>query len=125
MINESCLAERRSRELVYLARTLDGRLAGLSSVSLGRRSPDGRTVYDLRVYIAPPHRILSLARRLTLQTRDLLRADSLVHPAAGLRLLADHPKLRRPGIRRYLERHGFQPRGTDREGAERWFTPFD
>lgn len=124
-INESCVAERRSHELVYLARDPDGRLAGLSSVSLGRRNGDGRTIYDLRVFIAPPHRILFLARGLTDRTRALLKADSQRHPASGMRLVADNPKLMRPGMRRYLERHGFVYRGTDRHGLDRWFTPFD
>ena len=124
-INESCVAERRSHELVYLAREPDGRLAGLTSVSLGRRNPDGRTVYDLRVFIAPAHRFLYLVRELTDRTRALLKADSQRHPASGMRLVADNPKLMRPGMRRYLERHGFVYRGTDRHGIDRWFTPFD
>jgi hypothetical protein len=42
-----------------------------------------------------------------------------------LRLVADNPKLMRPGMRRYLERHGFVYRGTDRHGIDRWFAPFD
>lgn len=124
-INESCVAERRSHELVYLARAPDGRLAGLSSVSLGRRNPDGRTVYDLRLFIAPGHRIPYLVREMTNRTRDLLKADSQAHPASGMRLSADNPKLMRPGIRRYLERQGFVFRGPDRHGVDRWFAPFD
>jgi hypothetical protein len=124
-LKELCVAERRSHGLVYLARDPDGRLAGLSSVGLGRRNADGRTVYDLHVFIAPAHRIPYLARELTRRTRDLLKADSRQHPASGMRLTADNPKLMRPGIRRYLERHGFQPRGTDQRGVDRWFAPFD
>lgn len=124
-LNESCLAERRSRELVYLARTPDGRLTGTSGVSLGRRGPDGRTVYELRLFIAPSNRLPSLIRDLTRRTRDRLKADCLEHPASGMRLTADNPKLMRPGIRRYLERHGFLFRGADRHGVDRWFLPFD
>ncbi len=124
-INESCVAERRSHELVYLARAPNGHLAGVTSVSLGRRNPDGRTVYDLRVFIAPAHRIPYLVRELTNRTRALLKEDSQKHPASGMRLVADNPKLMRPGMRRYLERHGFLFRGTDRHGVERWFAPFD
>jgi hypothetical protein len=124
-INESCVAERRSHELVYLARAPNGHLAGVTSVSLGRRNPDGRTVYDLRVFIAPAHRIPCLARELVDRTQSLLKADSRSHPASGMRLVADNPKLMRPGMRRYLERHGFVYRGTDRHGIDRWFAPFD
>ena len=124
-INESCVAERRSHELVLVARAPDGHLAGLTSVSLGRRNPDGRTVYDLRVFIAPAHRNLYLVRELTDRTRALLKADSERRPASGMRLVADNPKLMRPGIRRYLERHGCVYRGTDRHGIDRWFAPFD
>lgn len=124
-INESCVAERRSHEPVYLARAPDGRLAGLTSVSLGRRNADGRTVYDLRIFIAPAHRIPFLVRELTDRTRALLKADSQRHPASGMRLVADNPKLMRPGMRRYLERHGFLYRGSDRHGVDRWFAPFD
>ena len=40
--DEPCLAERRSHELVYLALAADGRIGGLTSVSLGRRDTDGR-----------------------------------------------------------------------------------
>ncbi|MGE5153450.1 MAG: hypothetical protein ACM3ST_05485 [Bdellovibrio bacteriovorus] len=124
-INESCVAERRSHELVYLARASNGKLAGVTSVSLGRRNPDGRTVYDLRIFIAPDHRTPCLARELVERTRTLLKADSLRHPASGVRLSADNPKLMRPGMRRYLERHGFAYRGTDRRGIDRWFWSFD
>jgi hypothetical protein len=124
-LSESCVAERRSHELVYIARSPDGQVAGLTSVSLGRRNADGRTVYDLRVFIAPAHRIPYLVRELTNRTRELLKVDSQNHPASGLRLVADNPKLMRRGIRRYLERHGFLFRGTDRHGVERWFAPFD
>ena len=124
-LDESCVAERRSQELVYLARSPQGELAGTSGVSLGRRGPDGRTVYDLRLFIAPGHRIPGLARELTWRTRDLLDADRARRPASGMRLTADNPKLMRPGVRRYLERHGLLFRGTDRHGVERWFVPFD
>lgn len=124
-LTELCVAERRSHGLVYLARDPDGALAGLSSVGLGRRNADGRTVYDLHVFISPLHRVPYLVRELTRRTHDLLKADSRRHPASGIRLTADNPKLMRPGIRRYLERHGFQARGTDQRGVDRWFAPFD
>jgi GNAT superfamily N-acetyltransferase len=125
LLGESCLVERRSHELVYLARAPDGQLAGLATVGLGRRTHDGRNIYDLRVYVAPPHRGSPLALALVQSSRELLRADSLVHPAAGLRVIAEIPKLARPGIRRYLERHGFVHRGRTSQGFDCWVAPFD
>lgn len=119
-----CAAECRSHGLVYVAMTADGQIAGLTSVSLGRRGPDGRNVYDFRIFIAPPHRSLALARKLTNGSRDLLRADSLSWPAAGMRLVAEDPKLLRPGIRRYLERQGYVYRGQNRHGQDLWLAPF-
>jgi hypothetical protein len=123
-VNESCIAERRSHELVYMARGPDGRLAGLTTVSLGRRTRDGRNVYDFHIFIAPIDRVPYLARELTNRSRDLLHEDSRTTPAAGMRLVADHPKLAGPGIRRYLERHGYLHRGLDRHGRDLWFAPF-
>ena len=123
-LRETCLAERRSHELVYMALAPDLGIAGLTSVSLGRRSQDGRNVYDFRIFVAPSHRSSFLARELTHRSRNLLRTDSLTHPAAGMRLFAEDPKLRRPGIRRYLERHGYLYRGQNRQGQDLWLAPF-
>ena len=122
-LTETCIAERRSHELVYLARAPGGRLAGLTTVSLGRRSQDGRNVYDFRIFIAPADRVPYLALELTHRSRDLLRHDSRTTPAAGMRLISANPKLAGPGIRRYLERHGYQYRGQDRQGRNLWFAP--
>jgi len=124
-LTESCLAERRSHELVYLALAEDERIAGLTSVSLGRRGTDRRNVYDLRIFIAPDDRVAYLMRELTNRTRDLLREDSRTTPASGMRLVADNPKLHRPGLRRYLERQGYCPRGRNRHGIDQWFSAFD
>lgn len=124
-LRESCLAYRRSQELVYLARGPDGQIAGTTSVSLGRRTREGLNVYDFRIFIARPHRQPVLARELMSRSRDLLRLDSLTHPAAGIRLFAEDPKLKRPGIRRYLERQGYRYRGPDRKGQDIWYSPFD
>lgn len=124
-LREPCLAERRSHELVYIALAPDRQIAGLASVSLGRRTQDGLTVYDFRVYIAPAHRIPYLVRELANRSRELLRADSLTRPAAGMRLFAEDPKLARPGIRRYLERQGYLYRGQSRKGQDHWFAPFN
>ena len=52
-------------------------------------------------------------RELTNRTRDLLRRDSRTTPASGMRLVADNPKLHRPGIRRYLVRQGYLPAGPE------------
>ena len=124
-IVESCLADRRSHELVALARSPAGELAGTATASLGRRTPDGRNVYNLRLYVAPPHRIPGLARRLTLTSLEVLRNDGLAHPAAGVRLIAENPKLARPAARRQLARLGFAPKGQDRSGQDHWFLAFD
>jgi hypothetical protein len=124
VMSGACVAERRSHELVYVALTADGQMAGLTSVSLGRRGHDGRNVYDFRIFIAPPHRSAFLARGLMNRSRDLLQADSLRWPAAGMRLFAEDPKLCRPGIRRYLERQGYLYRGQNRQGQDLWFAPF-
>jgi GNAT superfamily N-acetyltransferase len=124
-ILESCLADRRSYELVALARAPDGGLAGTASVSLGRRAPDGRNVYNLRMYVAPSHRLPGLARRLTLASVEVMRRDSLAHPAAGVRVIAENPKLARPGARRLLSRLGFGLKGKNREGQDHWFLSFD
>lgn len=123
-LDQSCLAERRSHELVYMALDGDREIAGLTSVSLGRRDREGRNIYDFRIYIAPSHRVAYLARELTNRSRDLLCTDSQTRPAAGMRLFAEDPKLRRPGIRRYLERQGYVHRGQDRNGQDLWFAPF-
>jgi hypothetical protein len=121
---EPCIAERRSHELVYMALDGEDRIAGLTTVSLGRRTQDGRHLYDFRIFIAPGHRIPFLMRELTNRSRDLLRTVSRPLPAAGMRLVADNPKLARPGIRRYLQRQGYILRGADRQGRDQWFAPF-
>jgi GNAT superfamily N-acetyltransferase len=124
VLQGACVADRRSHELVYVALAPDGEIAGLTSVSLGRRGQDGRNVYDFRIFVDPAHRASSLARELTNRSRDLLQVDSRTWPAAGMRLFAEDPKLRRPGIRRYLERHGYHYRGQNRHGQDQWFAPF-
>ncbi len=124
-LRETCLAERRSHELVYIALSADGNIAGLTSASLGRRTQDGRNIYNFRIFIAPPHRVPSLARTLLHRSQALLRADSPERPAAGMRLVAEDPKLQRPGIRRYLERLGYLYRGQNRQGQDLWLIPFD
>lgn len=124
VLQGACVADRRSHELVYMALIPDGQIAGLTSVSLGRRGQDGRNVYDFRIFVAPAHRSTFLARELTNRSRDLLLADSRIWPAAGMRLFAEDPKLCRPGIRRYLERHGYRYRGQNRHGQDHWFASF-
>ena len=121
---EPCLAERRSYELVYLALGEGGGISGLTSASLGRRLADGGNVFNLRIFIAPRDRVGFLVRELINRTRDLLRAERTIGRAGGVCLVADNPKLARPGIRRYLLRQGYQPRGTTSAGLERWFASF-
>lgn len=123
-VGEPCMAERRSHELVYLALEGAGRIGGLTTASLARRLADGRTVFNLRIFIAPADRAGYLMRELINRTRDLLRQERAGAPTGGVCLVADNPKLGRPGIRRYLLRQGYQPRGCTRAGQERWFASF-
>jgi hypothetical protein len=123
-LGEPCLAERRSHELVYLALGEAGHIGGLTTASLGRRLADGRAVFNLRVFIAPADRGGYLMRELIDRTRNLLRGERAGTPAGGVCLVAENPKLTRPGIRRYLLRQGFEARGCNRAGLEQWFAPF-
>mgnify|MGYP001826358088 CR=1 FL=1 len=120
------VAEQRSREVVLLVRhAACGDLAGVSTVALKPRPTDGRMLYHYRMFLRPEHRQPHLMRAVTNATRDHLRAFR--HPdvaPAGMLIVTENRKLMRPGLKRLLERHGYEYRGRERRGLDVWLTRF-
>lgn len=59
------------------------------------------------------------------QTRNLLGAFR--HPdaePAGMLIVTENRKLMRPGLKRLLERHGYEYRGRERRGLDVWLARF-
>jgi hypothetical protein len=100
-------------------------LAGVSTVALKPRPTDGRMLYHYRMFLRPEHRQPHLMRAVTNATRDHLRAFR--HPdvaPAGMLIVTENRKLMRPGLKRLLERHGYEYRGRERRGLDVWLTRF-
>ncbi|MDP3875410.1 MAG: hypothetical protein Q8Q50_00355 [Methylobacter sp.] len=124
VVPDAAERERRSDEVVLMARTPLGELAGLSSVAIVDAA-DGRRFYHYRMFIKPSARIPYLMCAVTRRSRDLLQAFS--HPSgplAGLIVVAENPKLMRPGTRRELQRIGFAPWGLAPAGEAVWGIEF-
>lgn len=124
VVPDAAERERRSHEIVLLARTPAGELAGLSSAEI-IHAADGRRFYNYRMFIKPSARIPYLMSAITRRSRDLLQAFS--HPSgplAGLIVVAENPKLMRPGMRRELQRIGFDDWGQTADGAAVWGIEF-
>jgi hypothetical protein len=120
------VAEQRSREVVLLVRhAASGDLAGVSTVALKPRPADGRMLYHYRMFLRPEHRQPHLMRAVTNTTRDVLR--DFRHPdaePAGMLIVTENRKLMRPGLKRLLERHGYEYRGRERRGLDVWLARF-
>ena len=118
-------AERRAHQLILLVRRSDGRLAGMSTAGT-ETAGDGRRYYVYRMFLAPEDRVPYLMREVTNESRDLLRASEHPEgPTAGMLIETENRKLMRPGIRRYLARHGYVYTGRSRRGLDLWLAPFD
>lgn len=118
-------AQRRAFELVYLVRSCHGTLAGMSTVALKYGARGQNSYYAFRMFLRREDRVPYLMRTVVNATHDLLR--SLDEPApqpAGMLIVTENPKLMRPGIRRYFQRHGYLFRGTTPAGLDVWLAPF-
>jgi hypothetical protein len=118
-------AERRSREVVFMVRNGAGDLAGLCTVGLARLPGETRPYYAYRMFLRQQDRVPYLMRTVTYATWEFLR--DFDHPQgrrAGMLIVTENPKLMRPGIRRYLERHGYRYRGRNRKGLDVWVAEF-
>jgi len=116
-------AERRAFELVYLVRRGDGALAGMSTAGV-QTGADGRTYYAYRMFLRPEDRVPYLMRAVTDASRDLLREFAEPKPA-GMLIVAENPKLMRPGLQRWACRHGYHYRGQTPRGLDLWLAPFE
>ena len=124
-IDSTTEARRRSHQVVVLVRNPTGEIVGLSSVGL-RNIPrlDGWH-YIYRMFIRPADRVSYLMKEITNCSRDFLR--SFEHPKLpmrGLLIVTENRKLMRPGLRKLLLRHGYQPLGRSTRGLDWWRVDF-
>jgi hypothetical protein len=124
--SDPSVAAHRSREVVMLVRHEgSGELVGVSTVALKPSPGKGRSLYHFRMFLRHEHRQPYLMREVTNGTRDFLR--TFPHPSAkpaGMLIVTENRKLMRPGIKRYLERHGYRYGGRGPQGLDVWLAPF-
>jgi hypothetical protein len=77
------------------------------------------------MFLRCEHRRPHLMREGTNAARDFLRGFRHPHAnPAGMLIVTENRKLMRPGMKRYLERHGYQYRGRDPRGLDVWLAQF-
>ncbi len=118
-------ARRRSGEVVLLALNPAGEIAGLSSVGLRNLPRLGGWHYVYRMFIRPADRVPYLMKEITNRSRDYLRTfEHPDYPVQGLLIVTENPKLMRPGLRKLLRRHGYQPLGRNARSLDLWRVDF-
>lgn len=108
--------------MVFIARNPGGALVAVCTVYLGELTP-GEPYYFYRMFIQPGDRIPGMMSFITGAARNYLRGhaaalDSENRPR-GLVIVAENPKLMRPGMRRIFEDIGYQYAGS-RNGQGTW-----
>ena len=91
-------AERRLEQIVFVVRTQEGRVVGLSTAFKAYVKQLRNYFFVFRLMIAPDYRIPGLTSRLLVSTRDFLESVSRNEPSAvpiGLLTLVQNPDLKK------------------------------
>ena len=112
-------AAERAQQVVLVARNAEGAIVGVSTVYPGRLNPDKR-YYLYRMFIRPTDRIPGMMTSMTVATRDYLGGLKLEDKPGGIAIVAENPRIMRPGARRTLEKIGFACIGKTRWGYDVW-----
>jgi hypothetical protein len=125
-IRNSLAARQRASQLLCVARNGAGELVGVTTAYLaGLPDREGRYFF-CRMFIRPRSRLLHLANALARAGVDTLRTHR--HREAGVRgaaLVAENPKFRLAGGRRFLANMGWRPIGKDPRGLDLWTIEFE
>lgn len=119
-IRDPAEARRRTAEAVFLV-LADERIVGVNTVY---RAQLGE-YWFYRRFMDPAHRLAGLGPRLFRATVELLagRRDADGNPR-GIAVVAENPKLARPGARRMLARLGLRACGQTPRGQDVWRLDF-
>ena len=91
-------AEKRLQQIVFVVRTREGRVVGLSTAFKAHVRQLRNHFYVFRLMISPDYRIPGLTSRLLVSTRDFLESASRQEEKEvpiGLFTLVQHPELKR------------------------------
>jgi hypothetical protein len=114
---------RRADEVVCVARDASGKIAGVNSVYIGPLA--GQPHYFYRQFMRPENRQLALSTRMVREAAAFLRARHFAgDPVKGMVLVAENPKLSRPGGRDLLRRLGWTHLGKESRGHDVWRLAF-
>ena len=116
----------RPHEIVVMARSPAGELAGLCTVQPMPLAGEARPYYFYRTFIRrQDRRVTLLMERIHQVAVDFLRG--FPHPGgpmAGMLFTVENPRLMRPGMRRRIQRFGYRCLGRLANGREIWRLPF-
>lgn len=118
-------ARQRVAQLVYVIRTPDGEIAGVSTAYTGPAPKLGGEYYFYRMFIRPQDRVPIMMRRVTEMTFEVLEAHTRTGGPQGLIAVAENPKLRRPAAERQFERAGWHKIGLDARQQPVWLRRFN
>ena len=122
-IGDAAEAQRRTSELVCVARDGGGEIAGVNTAYRGDLPSDNAAFYFYRMFIRPRNRQLVLALGLIRAAMVVLRQRS-DPDVRGMALVTENPKLMRAGGRRLLKNLGWRRRGNDARGLDLWLFEF-
>jgi hypothetical protein len=110
-------------DVVCVARDASGKIAGVNSVYIGPLA--GQPHYFYRQFMRPENRQLALSTRMVREAAAFLRARHFAgDPVKGMVLVAENPKLSRPGGRDLLRRLGWTHLGKEIRGHDVWRLAF-
>lgn len=119
-------ASKRADQLLCVARNGAGELVGVTTAYLASMQGREGRYFFCRMFIRPSSRVLQLAYALARAGVDTLRAHRHRHAdVLGAALVAENPKFRLAGGRRFLGNLGWRPVGKDARGLDLWTIEFE
>jgi len=119
-------AQQRANQLLCVARNGCGEVVGVNTAYLANFPGRECRYFFCRMFIRPRSRVLQLAYALARAGVETLREHR--HLEVGIRgaaLVAENPKFRLAGGRRFLSNMGWRPVGKDPRGLDLWTIEFD
>jgi hypothetical protein len=125
-IRDTAEADRRAQEVGCIVVNAAAEIIGVNTVYRGSLVKDGPRYWFYRTFVRPGSRSPGLSSAVFRFTaKKLAAAPRDAEAPQGIVVVAENPKLARPGGRRRLERLGLQSRGVGPLGNEIWVLDFD
>ena len=119
-------ATRRASELVVLARSADGEIAGVSTAYVAALEGSDRRYWFYRMFVRPAHRgVWAIVPRMFDVALEALRAHEHTGRPVGVAALVENRDLMRPATREEIARTGMHRIGSDAAGRDVWCLHFD